>query len=335
MVDSLPEGYSSRPATMADLERVVEFTNAFANSVIGADETNVEYVAANWETPGFDPQSNIRLVEDASGELVGATEVWDTSEVPVHPWVSGNVDHDHEGLGIGSYLMAWAEQRATQVIDRVPDDARVMMSVGTYHGHQPSAQLLEDRGYTADRFFWRMTIDLEEPPESPKWPPGIQLKPFDRDRDAKTVYRAEDEAFEDHWGHVPESFERGFEQWSHSSFHESAYDPGLWFIAWDHDQIAGLARARPRADDDPEMGWIRTLSVRRPWRRQGLALALLQRSFGEFWERGTFKVGLGVDGKNPTGATRLYEKAGMKVSLRWDTYAKELRPGKELMNPGE
>jgi len=333
-VDPLPDGYSSRPATMADVERVVDFINAFANAVIGADETNADHARANWGTPGFDPQSNIRLVESARGELVGAIEIWDTSEIPVHPWVFGNVHPDHEGLGIGSYLIGWAEQRAAQVFDRVPDDARVAMSVGTYHGHQPSAQLLEDRGYTADRFFWRMTIDLEEPPGSPKWPHDIQLKPFDRDRDAEAVYRAEDEAFEDHWGHVPESFERGFERWSHSSFHESAYDPELWFIAWDGDQIAGLARARPSADDDPEMGWIRTLSVRRPWRRQGLALALLQHSFGEFWRRSTLKVGLGVDGQNPTGATRLYEKAGMKISLQWDTYAKELRPGKELMNLG-
>jgi hypothetical protein len=65
-----------------------------------------------------------------------------------------------------------------------------------------------------------------------------------------------------------------------------------------------------------------------------LALALLQHSFGEFWQRDTFKVGLGVDGLNPNGATGLYEKAGMEVDLQWDTYSKELRPGKEFMNLG-
>ncbi|MFQ5921230.1 MAG: GNAT family N-acetyltransferase [Anaerolineales bacterium] len=333
-LDNLPEGYSSRPATMADLERVVNLTNAIANAVIGSDETNLDRARADWETPDFDPRANIRLVETAQGDLVGEVEVWDTSEIPVNPWVFGNVHLDHEGLGIGSHLMAWAEQRAAQVMAQVPDDARVVMRVGIFHVHEPSSQLLEDRGYHADRFFWRMTIDLQETPESPRWPDGIQLRPFDRERDAEAVYRAEDEAFEDHWGHVPESFEAGFERWSHSSFRESAFDPGLWFIAWDGDQIAGLARARQRADHDPEMGWIRALSVRRPWRRQGLALALLQHSLGEFWRRGIFKGGLGVDGLNPMGATRLYEKAGMKVALQYDAYAKELRPGKELMNLG-
>lgn len=330
-VDNLPDGFSSRPATIADLERVVEFTNAFANSVIGSDETNLDRTRARWEAPGFDPRLSVRLVENQLGDLVGAIEVTDTSEIPVDPWVVGHVDPDHERLGIGSYLVAWAERRAAQVIRRVPPEARVAMRVGVYHGHKPSEQLLTDRGYRGDLFFWRMTIDLQAPPKSPIWPDGIQLRPFDRPRDAEAVYRAEDEAFEDHWGHVPESFEVGFKHWSHSSFHETAYDPELWFIAWDGDRIAGLARARPQADHDDKMGWIRTLSVRRPWRRQGLAQALLLHALAEFRRRGTLKVGLGVDVRNPTGATRLYEKAGMKIALRYDIYAKELRPGKEWM----
>ena len=333
-MDPLPAGYSARPATMADLERVVEFINEFAIAVTGSGETTVDTARGEWETPGFDPGSNIRLVETAQGELVGEEEVWDTSEVPVHPWAFGNVHADHEGLGIGSYLLSWAERRATQVIPRVPDNARVAMSVGTYHGHEPSVPLLEDHGYIADRYFWRMKIELQEAPVPPHWPDGIVLKPFDRDRDSEAVYRAEDEAFSDHWGHVPESFEAGYKRWSQSSFHESSYDPGLWFIAWEGDQIAGLARGRPQADHDPKMGWIRTLSVRRPWRRKGLALALLIHSFGVYWDLGTHKVGLGVDGLNPTGATGLYEKAGMKADLQWDTYSKELRPGKELMSLG-
>jgi GNAT superfamily N-acetyltransferase len=303
---------------MGDLERVVDFINVFSNAVIGSDDMSVDRLQAEWGSPSFDPHANVLLIETAKGELVGDVVVIDNSELPVNPRVYGYVHPGYEGQGIGSYLMGWAENRAAQVLTRVPNDARVVLRVGVYHGHKPSAQLLEDRGYQTDRFFWRMVIDLHEPPASPEWPEGIQLRP----------------AFEDHWGYVPESFEVGFEHWSHWNFHGSAYDPGLWFIAWDGDQIAGLARGRPRADHDPEMGWIRTLSVRRPWRRKGLALALLLHSFDGFWRRSTFKVGLGVDGQNPTGATRLYEKAGMKVALQYDAYSKELRPGKELMSLG-
>jgi ribosomal protein S18 acetylase RimI-like enzyme len=75
--------------------------------------------------------------------------------------------------------------------------------------------------------------------------------------------------------------------------------------------------------------FIRTLGDRRPWRKKGLGLALLQYSFGEFYRRGTKTIGLGVDASNPTGATRLYQRAGMRVASEFVTYEKELRPGRE------
>ncbi len=78
------------------------------------------------------------------------------------------------------------------------------------------------------------------------------------------------------------------------------------------------------------MGWVATLGVRRNWRRQGIALALLHHSFGEFYRRGVRKVGLGVDAGSLTGATRLYEKAGMHVASQFDKYEKEIRAGKEI-----
>ncbi|MEZ4726737.1 MAG: hypothetical protein R3E79_06345 [Caldilineaceae bacterium] len=61
-----------------------------------------------------------------------------------------------------------------------------------------------------------------------------------------------------------------------------------------------------------------------------LALALLHHAFGEFYRRGVKKVGLGVDASSLTGATRLYEKAGMKPFRQYNTYEKELRPGRDL-----
>jgi ribosomal protein S18 acetylase RimI-like enzyme len=70
--------------------------------------------------------------------------------------------------------------------------------------------------------------------------------------------------------------------------------------------------------------------VRRPWRKKGLGLALLTHSFGEFYKRGMKTIGLGVDASNPTGATRLYQRAGMTVASEFLTFEKELRPGRSL-----
>jgi ribosomal protein S18 acetylase RimI-like enzyme len=65
--------------------------------------------------------------------------------------------------------------------------------------------------------------------------------------------------------------------------------------------------------------------VRRPWRQRGLGLALLLHSFNNFYQRGDRAVGLGVDAQSLTGATRLYEKAGMRVTRQHDLYEKIIR----------
>jgi ribosomal protein S18 acetylase RimI-like enzyme len=69
---------------------------------------------------------------------------------------------------------------------------------------------------------------------------------------------------------------------------------------------------------------VNVLGVRRPWRRRGLALALLLHSFHELEARGMDRVALGVDAESLTGAVRLYEKAGMRVVRQSDTWEKPL-----------
>ncbi len=73
------------------------------------------------------------------------------------------------------------------------------------------------------------------------------------------------------------------------------------------------------------------MGVLREWRKHGLGLALLRHSFDEFYRRGAKSAGLGVDAENLTGATRLYEIAGMRVWRVNCTYEFELRAGKDLM----
>jgi ribosomal protein S18 acetylase RimI-like enzyme len=175
-----------------------------------------------------------------------------------------------------------------------------------------------------------MVTDLDEPPPQPKWPETILLRTFQDYPELRAVYRAVDEAFQDHWGYVKRSEEESLERIRHRIENDPDHDPSLWFLAMDGDEIAGISLCHPKTGDDSNMGWVNSLGVRRPWRRQGLALALLHHSFGELYRRGKRQVGLGVDAGSLTGATRLYEKAGMYVARQLVTYEKELRPGKEL-----
>jgi ribosomal protein S18 acetylase RimI-like enzyme len=108
------------------------------------------------------------------------------------------------------------------------------------------------------------------------------------------------------------------------------FDPTLWFVAMDGEEIAGISLCRDRSFNDPDVGWVSTLGVRRPWRKRGVGLALLRQSFGELYRRGKHKVGLGVDAENLTGALRLYENAGMHIHQAFDRFEKEIRPGEEI-----
>ena len=61
-----------------------------------------------------------------------------------------------------------------------------------------------------------------------------------------------------------------------------------------------------------------------------VGLAMLHLAFGEFYRRGKAQVTLDVDAESLTGATRLYEKAGMRLLRRQVAYDLVLREGKEL-----
>ena len=67
-----------------------------------------------------------------------------------------------------------------------------------------------------------------------------------------------------------------------------------------------------------------TVSVftRRPWRKRGLASALIGRSLELLRERGMTSAVLGVDADNPTGALALYERAGFEPSYRASAWRK-------------
>jgi mycothiol synthase len=64
--------------------------------------------------------------------------------------------------------------------------------------------------------------------------------------------------------------------------------------------------------------------VRRPWRRRGLARAMLARSMKLHKEQGMTQTGLGVDTQNPSGALQLYESMGYEVVDTETTYQKGL-----------
>lgn len=319
-----------RPTTMADVNEAVDMFSTCSFHMIGQNEVSLADVRSEWLLPEFDLATATRVVLTPEGKIVGYIEVWDIDDTPVRIWVWGRVHPDYEGNGIGSQLMTWAEERARQSLTRVPDGIQVVLQSGSYNNYHPAKRLLAERGMSQIRSFYTMAIEFDRQPLEPSIPPGLSIRSMTNEKELRAVVRAVEDAFKDHWGHVEQPFEQEYQRWLHFIHNDENYDPSLWFLAVDGDEIAGVSLCNPKSNMDPQMGWVSTLGVRRPWRRQGLGLALLHHSFNELYQRGKARAGLGVDAGSLTGATRLYERAGMKPIQEFDTYELVLRSGRDI-----
>jgi mycothiol synthase len=314
-------GFTTRPPELGDAAAVAALRNALHLAEIGSTFTDESEVRSELTDPDFSPATDALLVSDPSAGLVGSTSVFANS-----PFTSIHMDNyvhpEWTGRGIGALLLGWSEGRAADIATQAPAGGRVVIQHAVWQGALPAERFFADHGYSPVRYFRTMEVQMTAPPPAPSWPPGIQVRTMEPGADDRALYEADNEAFEDHWGHVP----RSFESWKHDLI-EEGFDPTLFFIAMDAREMAGCALCRAGVADNPDGGYVASLGVRRPWRRRGIALALLQHCLGEFFRRGYGRVTLEVDSENVTGAMQLYERAGMHPIRQWSVFEKVLIPG--------
>ncbi len=185
-----------------------------------------------------------------------------------------------------------------------------------------SNALLKSEGYTPVRYGYHMVRpDLENIPDLPL-PGGLEVRPVRADQ-YRQVWEASCEAFRDHWGFA-EPQEEDFQGWLGGKL----FQPELWQVAWDGDQVAGMILNYIDHNENEtyqrKRGWTENICVRRPWRRQGLARALLARSLKMHRDLGMIETALGVDAQNPNGARQLYESMGYQTIREYLTYRKPM-----------
>jgi ribosomal protein S18 acetylase RimI-like enzyme len=317
----VPPPYRSRPATLGDVAAVAAILNANALACIGEPYTTAELLESEWRTPGRDLETTSAVVEAPDGSLA-ACAFLDGPPPHVEAFAIVDVADAHRGRGLDRALLQWAEAVAPALVADAPAGEETVLRVGAWVGEHELMALLEERGLAPVRHFWRMTVALDDPPPPPAWPDGIVVRPFRRGRDERAVYATLEEAFRDHWGADEEPFEAWL--WDKVESPAADFDPDLWWLAVDGDELAAVLYGLPRARHAPDEGYLRALGVRRPWRRRGLARALLLQSFATFRARGTTVVSLHVDAANPTGALELYEGVGMTAQPRFEIWERPL-----------
>jgi mycothiol synthase len=306
-----------RPQPTADFDEVLALVQACDRAVYGDSDWTAAELRQEWD--------DLDLGRDAwlaveRGRVAGVVHVYELSSGRV--LADGYVHPELTGRGAGTRLLAAAEGRAVELTEDVPPELPVTIETAHLVGDPRAPKLLACRGYAHVRTFHRMVIDLAPGKlQEPAWPDGLELRPFDLGRDGRQVQALVDEAFADEWGHD----RRDYESWVQRVAGVEQFDPALWLLAWDGPELAAASlNYRKRLGD---WGWIATLAVRPTWQRRGVGLALLHEGFRRFAELGETTAALGVDSENPTGATRLYERAGMHVLWRADVWRKELRAG--------
>jgi mycothiol synthase len=311
----------------ADVAETVRISNTEFDADGVPNRVSLGGRAASWRHASemFDSARDVTLAE-LDGRIVGfGVREWaDTSDGSYRDYeVNGAVDPEWRRRGVGAALLAENERRQRELAATHTTDRQKVFASWSGERQAGDIALLQANGYQQSRWFFEMVRpNLGDIPAVPL-PDGLEIRPIDSDELVWAVWRADVEAFRDHWGGFDDSDE-ALARYLESPNH----DASLWLIAFDGDEVAGgIINGIEREENEAlgvQRGWLHSVFTRRPWRKRGLAGALISRSLALLRERGMTAAILGVDADNPTGALGLYERAGFEVEHRSIAWRKPL-----------
>jgi len=270
-----------------------------------------------------DPSRDM-LFAEIDGEAVAYSRVfWKDEQDGPRLYISlGFIVPALRRQGLGAAILRWNEERARQIAAEHAGDVERVHHVWTTDAEPGAMALFAAFGYQVVRTLIEMTRPTGVPLAACPTPKGLEVRSGEPPH-FRAVWDAWEEAYADHWGHTPRT-ESDFARWQASR----RFQPELWKIAWDGDQVAGMVLnyvdERRNAWAGVRRGYTQGVFVRRPWRRRGLARSLLAESIRMFARMGMEETYLGVDTESPSGADVLYESMGYRGSRRHLVYRRPL-----------
>lgn len=307
MKNILPEGFTLRAPTLADVNAVNDLICACDAADYGEPDFTVDDVLADWRRGGFVLERDAWLIHAPDGTVAAYGNVYGGGEVVRVDPTTGVLPQFRE-RGLEDFLLDAAEEWTREFAPAKPLQWIVAET------HRQWVPRLVARDYVVTRHDYIMEIEMTAPPPASIVPEGFVLRAFERGRDEQSVWMCLQEAFRDHRGHR----DMPYAEWATLFFDHAQWSAELSTVVTHGQDVVAAAMVFHGETG----GWIRTLGVRRAWRQQGLGLAMLRHIFGKCYALDPKRVGLGVDAESLTGATRLYERAGMRVKEHFLRYEK-------------
>ena len=227
----------------------------------------------------------------------------------------GGVHPDHTHRGIGRRVIDHLVNRAREIRDADNPGAPGELKIWAESNRPGTAAVGTQAGFDTWRYFLRMRRDLGDPVAQLPPPDGLVIRPY-RDADDDAVRLLSNESFADHWGSTPMDAAR----WRAEFADSTSFQPDQSFAALaDPDTsipgpVAGFVLTSEFHGDTEHRGYrtgyVARVGTSRSARGRGVASALLARTLTGLSESGYRFAELGVDADSPTGAGRLYERAG-------------------------
>lgn len=311
---TLPAGYTARAVRYPDdIDLISDLIQACDLVDVGFTDPVRDWVRMDLRDPRWDRDHDRKLVFTSDGFPAGLGNcTWDPGS-----WVGtyNRVHPEHRGRGMGSWFLGWAEDRA---VAHVAAGAKPELHVFFPAPDLVARDLVQARGFTKVRTEWCMERALTDLGEAPRTPEGLEFRRMRDPEDFEALHACISEGFSEHFGYWQQDFDEWREEWLASP----SYDPELTLLAWEGQTLVGAALSM----EIEGVAWISDLVVLKPWRGRGIGQALLGQMFAHLATRGRTEVRLFVDAGNETGATRLYERAGMRIRREEHTYRKPLAP---------
>jgi ribosomal protein S18 acetylase RimI-like enzyme len=317
----------SRPIEMEDCEAVAEIVNAFWTDIGRTGHFTGDGVRGRLQTPTLNHATHTRLILTKTGTPIAYAFLWKHSLTSQNARLIWVVHPEYRETYAGTLLLGWAEQQVRNDVGAMNSNAGCVLQAESLSAHDGSQELYHQFGFRVARYFWEMKIELDTEPPKAIFPPHLCIRTFDVDTDSEKLYRSIRSTFAQHWGFQNDVYEIGFSGFIHEIENDPHFDPSLWFVLFEGDEIVGMAICKQTAGAVGNVGYISRFGLIPNRRRQGLGLALLQHAFFVLYQRRCTCVTLDVDAANVTGATRLYHRAGMKIDKQWRIYENEINKG--------